>query len=321
MEQIHINPFVWEYVLDEMCRERNADIMLYSSLAAAEEMADGIDIAVCAKDGMKLIRAKFAVDASGDACLVRAAGGEFEVIGEPQPSTLQNLCSGYNMAAVSRDGLIAECDAAIRDGKLPAYVNGGQIYNWLQKGSIELHTPAENSHTATGGTETEINARENLMRMYLFLRTVDGLENFYIKYTAASTGIRESVRIIGEKTVTEEEYLAAVKYDDAVCYSFYPIDRHVPDGVEQVFLGDGKVPTVPYGAMIAKGTKRIITAGRCISSDRNAGSALRVQATCMAEGQAAGCAAAVCLRDDTQAKTVDMEKLKKQLRDIGAIVP
>ena len=44
---------------------------------------------------------------------------------------------------------------------------------------------------------------------------------------------------------------------------------------------------------VTKNSKRILCAGRCISSDTNANSAVRVEAVCMATGQAAGCAAVI----------------------------
>ena len=40
----------------------------------------------------------------------------------------------------------------------------------------------------------------------------------------------------------------------------------------------------------------ILVAGRCVSSDRLANSGLRVQASCMAMGQAAGAAAALAVQ-------------------------
>ena len=70
-------------------------------------------------------------------------------------------------------------------------------------------------------------------------------------------------------------------------YSFYPIDLHDAKGVRPKHLKHGKVPTIPRGALIPKGSKNIMVAGRCVSSDRLANSAARVQASSMAMGQAA----------------------------------
>lgn len=65
----------------------------------------------------------------------------------------------------------------------------------------------------------------------------------------------------------------------------------------------------------------MLCAGRCLSSDAYANSALRVEAVCMATGQAAGCAAALASQNHCPVSQFPFEKLKKNLKSIGAIVP
>jgi hypothetical protein len=62
-------------------------------------------------------------------------------------------------------------------------------------------------------------------------------------------------------------------------------------------------------------------AGRCISSDRLANSALRVQATCMATGQAAGAAAALAAQRGVTPGQLPIAEVKALLTAHGAIVP
>ena len=73
--------------------------------------------------------------------------------------------------------------------------------------------------------------------------------------------------------------------------------------------------------MIPKESKHVLCAGRCISSDTNANSALRVEAVCMATGQAAGCAAALAVKEKLPVYDVPYDALCKSLKDLGAIVP
>ena len=86
-------------------------------------------------------------------------------------------------------------------------------------------------------------------------------------------------------------------------------------------LKPGTVPTIPLSALIPKGSKNIVVAGRCLSSDRLANSGLRVQAPCMAMGQAAACAAAIAAKDGTTPGKVPMAKLHALLKEHGAIIP
>ena len=109
-------------------------------------------------------------------------------------------------------------------------------------------------------------------------------------------GFRESCRIEGETVITIDDYTSGRVFDDAVCYAFYPVDLHSRSGVTPRPLARGTVPTVPLRALVPKGSRNIMAAGRCVSSDRLANSGLRVQASCMAMGQAAGATAALAVR-------------------------
>ena len=81
------------------------------------------------------------------------------------------------------------------------------------------------------------------------------------------------------------------------------------------------IPTVPLGALVPKNSRNIIVAGRCVSSDRLANSGLRVQAPCMAMGQAAGVAAALAAQQKTTPLDVPLEDIRRVLGKHGAIVP
>jgi hypothetical protein len=64
-----------------------------------------------------------------------------------------------------------------------------------------------------------------------------------------------------------------------------------------------------------------MVAGRCVSSDRLANSGLRVQAPCMAMGQAAGAAATLAAKAGTTPLEVPLKEIHTLLRDHGAIIP
>jgi hypothetical protein len=135
------------------------------------------------------------------------------------------------------------------------------------------------------------------------------------------TGFRESYRIDGETLITVNDYRDGRVFDDAICYAFYPVDLHTKDGVKPEPLKPGKVPTVPLRALIPKGSRNIIVAGRCVSSDRLANSGLRVQASCMGMGQAAGVAATLAAKAGTTPLEVPLKEIHALLREHGAIIP
>jgi len=135
------------------------------------------------------------------------------------------------------------------------------------------------------------------------------------------TGFRESYRIQGETVVTLHDYTSGRVFEDAVSYAFYPVDLHTKDGVKPQPLKPGIVPTIPLRALVPKGSRNLLVAGRCVSSDRLANSGLRVQASCMAMGQAAGAAATLAAKTDRSPLDVPLQEIHDLLRAHGAIIP
>ena len=121
--------------------------------------------------------------------------------------------------------------------------------------------------------------------------------------------------------VTVNDYTSGRKFDDAVSNAFYPVDLHTKTGVKPKPLKPGTVPTIPLRALIPKDSRNIIVAGRSICSDRLANSGLRVQASCMGMGQAAGVAASLAAKSGTTPLDVPLSGIHQLLREHGAIIP
>ncbi|HET6428574.1 MAG TPA: FAD-dependent oxidoreductase, partial [Phycisphaerae bacterium] len=81
------------------------------------------------------------------------------------------------------------------------------------------------------------------------------------------------------------------------------------------------VPTIPRGAMLPAGSRFLLVAGRCISGDKEAHSAYRVEAPCMATGQAAGAMAALSAQTGADPEDLPIPDVHAMLRQHGAIVP
>lgn len=135
---------------------------------------------------------------------------------------------------------------------------------------------------------------------------------------------RESRRILCDTYYTCEDYMSCRLFHDSICYTFWFIDVH-RSGCNRnhiVYLKDGRTPSIPLSAMIPKGFTNVYVAGRCISGDRLAVSAIRVKASCMAMGQAVGAAAAVAIRSNHgKSRMDDLTEVKKLLAEHGAVVP
>ena len=162
---------------------------------------------------------------------------------------------------------------------------------------------------------------ENVFQMARALK--EHFEEFrgsYVSAVAVQAGIRETRRILGAHTISAQEYVSAFEYPDSISRGAHPIDIHVSGGPEQnvTFL---KTPAfVPYRALYSPGFENLLVGGRCISADKTAFASLRVQASCMGTGQAAGVAAALAAADGVAVSEIDIPVLKGRLRKMGAII-
>ena len=135
---------------------------------------------------------------------------------------------------------------------------------------------------------------------------------------ATQAGIRETRRIKGVHTMTAEEYMSGYKYADSISRGAHPIDIHATKGSSQVAHFLEQAAYVPYRALIAQNYPNLLVAGRCLSADRKAFASMRVQASCMGTGQAAGVAAAMAVKSRCAVQSVDIEALVAKLKKIGA---
>jgi hypothetical protein len=320
------------------------DFKVYSMLAEEAALAAGVSLHyheiltglkrenglwVAESSGSMLkrtIRAKELIDCSGEAVAVRLAGGECQRPEERQPGTLEFNFDGFDAEKLDAELLDRRFKEAVAQGRLKredfCYTDQPFI-NYLKRGGGGnfqhlLDVGAEDSAALT---LAEIEGRQRLLRMYRFLRSIPGLEDCFLRKMDVSTGIREGWRIVGETTITREDYLSGRVFPDAVAWTYYFIDIHHKDGIEKKRLEKGVVPTIPLSALVPRGMDNLLVAGRLISSDRAAYSALRVQASCMAMGQAVGAAAALGAKKGVPSRKVDLGELRATLREQGALVP
>lgn len=327
MHQVRVNRFVYSTVLDELCVEAGVDVKLHTMPAHVAGEGEWRYVVLAGTSGLSACRAKKLVDATGDGNIAGMMGYARERGETVQPGTLVYELDGYRLEDIDKEQLRAVYEEAREAGEIihTDHVRGEVPY-WheLQKrGGSCMHVTSIDASTSEGRTKAELKARQSLWRTYRLLRRVPGCEGLYVRFAAAECGIRETYRIVGEKKVTLETYTSGYVWPDAVCYSFYPIDIHsdTDTTIDKRYLGEGIVPTIPYGALVPKGSDHLLAAGRCIAGDREANSAYRVQATCMATGQAAGAAAALSALQGKSVRELPVEELRAALLRFKAIVP
>ncbi len=324
--QIPVDRFVYAAICDEMVKTSGVTPLFHTMLAELIEEKDGWCCRVCTKEGLQNIRTKVVVDASGDATAVGLAGAELMRSENCQPATLVSKAEGYRFEDLDIPAINQAFAQEVSAGRMQVTdfswnTDKVDVGPWLRAGGGNAgHIHGFDARTSAGKSALELEARARLFRVVRFLRSQPGLENLYLSHVSPECGVRETVTIRGRVRVGVEDYTSGRHLPDAVCYAFYPIDLHTAEekGLDCRPLEEGVVPTVPRDALIPKDSRNLLVAGRCLSSDQLANSALRVQATSMATGQAAGALAA---ERGCQPHEVPMEDLYDLLEGQGAIVP
>jgi hypothetical protein len=172
-------------------------------------------------------------------------------------------------------------------------------------------------------TEAEIEAREQVYELYdLIKNNIPGFENSRILSTAIQIGIRESRKVVGDYTLCVEDLKSLARFDDAIAVANYDIDIHNPEGAgtSHYYFGDGEWYEIPYRCLLPKGFNNMLVAGRCVSATHEAQASLRIMPFCAELGQAAGIAIAMAKQGLTNARGVDTDALREELRKEGFVL-
>src|SRR5690554_2249891 len=320
--QIRINPNIYVLLAEEKCIEAGVKIRYYETPVKATFQNNKWEVETIGKGTNTKIICDQVIDCTGNAYLTALAG--LNVLREEnnQPGTQIFKIDGYDIDSLDLKTIQESFKKEVDKGTLLYADARGNIGGILRsQGDNAQHVLKADSTTSETHTQTNIRGRASILRLIRFLRQFSGLENIHLVSLQTETGVRETFRIDGEYQVTHKDYITGTVFDDSLAYSFYPIDLHDPKGIIPKHLEQGVVPTIPLRALIPKGSRNFIVAGRCISSDRLANSALRVQASCMAMGQIAAAAAVLASKKNTTPLNVPIDELKTLITNHGGIVP
>jgi glycine/D-amino acid oxidase-like deaminating enzyme len=322
--QVRINPNIYALLAEEKCLEAGVQLRYYETPVKAEFKGNSWDVEVGGKGNHIKISCKQLIDCTGNAFVTSLAGYKVLRGDEIQPGSLMFRIDGYDYQSLDKKLIRKKYNEAVNEGRLVKEEFRNNIEGLLRSAGDNIHHIAgADSTTSVTHSLTNIKSRSTLLETLRFLRELPGCENTRLISMQPETGIRETYRIDGEYQITHEDYISGKVFDDALAYSFYPIDVHNlnGDGVHPVHLAEGIFPMIPKRALIPKDSQNLLVAGRCISSDRLANSALRVQASCMAMGQAAGATAVLAVQQEATPLNVSLKEIKEMLVNNGAIVP
>ncbi|MBQ1945529.1 MAG: FAD-dependent oxidoreductase [Clostridia bacterium] len=338
----HVTPFdceVFKRVAEQMCIESGVKILynVYFQCCAME--GESIRSAVFSgKSGMFDVSARLYIDCTGDADVAFSAGAPCEKgennDGNLQPVSIFFLLDGIDKAPMdqwvqdhkdeySRWFFGEELKAARARGEFPIPRSKVEMYEEID-GAWRINMARVNG---VDGTDPEavtaalIELRQQIPIIVSFLRKhVPGCQNARLRTSGSTLGVRETRRIIGSFVLNHEDMSSAVPFEDTIFLSGNLIDIHQGATVYYVPIKSGCAYPIPYRVLLPQKVNNLLVAGRSISATRQALGAIRVIPPCIAMGQAAGTAAALCIKHNTAPSDVNIAELQVALRAQGAVL-
>lgn len=178
-------------------------------------------------------------------------------------------------------------------------------------------------------SRAEVSIRMNqIPKIINFVKNyIPGFEDSFLLASAPLIGTRESRRIKGHYTLTEDDVLFNRKFKSVIARCGRAMNVHSSGGGKKGELRGGQIwiePSdpkgfdIPYEILIPQGIENLLVSGRCVSTDRMALGSVRGEPVCMATGEAAGAAAALCVKNKVNPISLDINLLQKTLKQQGA---
>lgn len=332
----HISANIELYKLISQRMVQEAGVALYTNAYLSQcDMDKGEirHILIESKNGTEAISAKCFIDATGDGDLCRMAGVPMQEQTELQPISLCFVLEGVDVStpllrdSIHHDGkggrpsanaeireYLLEC---VRQGKLRQF--GGPWFNTLVYGggiAVNVTRSAGDGADRESMTRAELQLREDMFTIVSLLKErYLEFRNCSIVSSGVNAGIRETCRIRGLHTLTEDDLQQNRHFACPVGKCTHPVDIHKAGSSQQTLLRLEHAPQIPHTALIPQDCRNLIAAGRCISADRTAFASLRVQGTLMSIGESAGVLAALACRGGCSVADVPEGTLLRELEN------
>ncbi len=338
-----IDTEIYKLVTLQMLEEAGVQLYLNTFVAEAVTEHDWITgVIVESRSGREMISAKAFVDCTGYGDLAAHAGARFS---EPNDYPVANSIGigGVNVEGyyqfLTRYGAVTEYVEGTRSGgqgrivrlngdmrKLPsefrdaAHAIGMSLTtttihdDYLMFIKINYKMPVSpTSRDAVAQAEVELRRRQ-AEAIGLFRRYVPGCEKAFIARTSPTLCIRRGRLIACDYDVTLADVLEGRHFeDDVLAYGFH-------DSAPRLQIAHGGTYGIPYRALRVAGIANLLAAGMLITSDHEAHMSTRNTVCCMAQGQAAGTAGALCAARQCGTRDLPYSVLRQALEAGGVIL-
>ena len=350
------DPDLTKIAMQQMLQESGAEVLLHTLITGVEAKNGVVEaIRITNKSGTFQVKAPLFIDTTGDADIAFKAGAPIQEQRKngqlnTQPLTMNFRVSGVDWAPIRR--FILENPDEFHDETMfddlkrgePLTGVSGYFSKWREVNE-QLSVPRDRLLFFSGvrGDECYVNTsrvtqldgsdgfdlsrgewegRRQVWAIFEWMKkSVPGFEDSYISTIPTQIGVRETRRILGDYVINQDDVVKGAKFDDAVARSAYPVDIHAPTGQGLI---TSEAPDdfyeIPFRCLLPQGIENVIVAGRCISATHEGHASTRLTPTCFAMGQAAGLAAAECIKNNLRPRDLKGADLRERLKKQDAIL-
>lgn len=327
------DPLIWRIAADQLLLEAKVRIRYHSTVIGVETNGPLITgVITSGVGGLTIIHADRFVDATGDASIVTLAGMPTQTV---SVNERQNPTMMFRLQDVNVDRLYQELGQdsimpiEISEKILEARQNGANLprtkiflFPTPRPGQLLVNATRIQGYnnepldvnSVDGLTTAEIQGRKQILSYFQFIReNIPGCESANLLDSGVQVGVRQSRQVTGMVTLTTQDVLDAKKWDTAITRSAWPIERHIGEKPELVWVQDDYYE-VPLESLIPLEGEGLIVAGRCLSADSAAMASARVTAQCFNYGEAAGLTAAESISRNQDIRAVNRKQIADQVQ-------
>ncbi len=332
-----------------LLKNANCTILLNARIGAVKKKENKIDSIIVFTESEKLeIEADVFIDTTGDAQLLYLGDFPYQK-GDEKTGRLQALTLFFRMAGIdvkevteyaiqhkgdffdwmdynfdfnkiiSIAGFFSFVKRAIEQKRLAEEIQYIFFTTLPESGEGSFNTSNildVDGSSSEDLTKAELIGRKQVAQVVDLLQNeIPGFSKSILLETAVQVGVRETRRAIGDYIVTGDDIKQSRKFDDAIARACYGIDIHgQKDEADRMeHLKEGEYYEVPLRALIVKDADNLLAAGRCISSTREGHSALRIQPTSSATGEACGALAALAIKQKKSLREINYKEVQKEI--------
>lgn len=276
------SPAGFTLALDELLKEADVDLWLDTMVCAVQKSCDNNVTAIEVENssGRGVITGKCFVDSTGDATVVRRAGGAF--------LTADNYVTPWVMETS------LDCSYHPVAPGIKVAVSG----KWTEDYIIRN---AANSKTATNFTRTVWDMkREEYKKAYA--SGINSRKSLYPIHLPAMPQLRKIAHIKGIENLDTGDHVK--NFESSV-------------GLYSDWRRGAEVWEIPYGTLVPCDVQGVLACGRCMAADNDAWEVFRVIPAAAVTGEISGVASALAIKNNCQPCEVKPDELRDILSPRG----